>query len=112
LVAHAADKVLLIALDAADAELVEGWIADGSLPNLAGLRGRGAYGRLETASAGLSGATWPTFYTGALPPRHGRYHFLQWDSERMSYRRPTAGSIPLTPFWREIAAPERRVPSS
>ena len=109
MVAHAADKVLLIALDAADAELVEGWIADGSLPNLAGLRGRGAYGRLETASAGLSGATWPTFYTGALPPRHGRYHFLQWDSERMSYRRPTAGSIPLTPFWREIAAPERRV---
>jgi predicted AlkP superfamily phosphohydrolase/phosphomutase len=92
-------RVLLIGLDAAEPRLIEEWIADGSLPVLAALKQRGAYGRLRSSAEWLAGSPWPTFYTGRSPGDHGFYHHLGWSPDRMNAERPSPRTIPLVPFW-------------
>ena len=101
-------RVLLIALDAADPELVERWIADGSLPNLRNLQKIGLYGRLASSAKWLTGSPWPTFFTGRSPADHGIYQFLQWRAEEMQARRPTPDWLPVQPFWRDFGRDGRR----
>lgn len=100
---HTARRLVLIALDAAEPRLIERWMEDGSLPNLKALRERGAYGRLASSADWLAGSPWPTFYSGTLPSDHGFYHHLRWRADRMQAMRPSAESLPLTPFWRELS---------
>ncbi len=95
-------RVVLIGLDSAEATLIEPWISDGTLPNLRRLRERGAYGRLGSSAAQITGTPWPTFATSQSVTQHGYYHYLQWDPERMDYFRPGPGRLPLNPFWRRI----------
>jgi predicted AlkP superfamily phosphohydrolase/phosphomutase len=95
-------RLLLIGLDAADAELVERWTADGTLPHLAALRREGTWGRLSTAAAYLTGSPWPTFYTGQPPSEHGIYHDFQWRQERMEFAAPAADWLSVRPFWRAL----------
>jgi predicted AlkP superfamily phosphohydrolase/phosphomutase len=104
-----ASRVLLIGLDAADPVLVERWIADRSLPNLARLKSSGAYGRLASSARYLAGSPWPTFYTGQPPSHHGIYHDFQWRQETMGYARPSPQWLSATPFWRTLPADVRVV---
>ena len=101
-------RVLLIALDAAEPELVERWMADGSLPNLRNLRRIGLYGRLASSAKWLTGSPWPTFFTGRSPADHGVYQFLQWRADEMQARRPTPDWLPVQPFWRDFGRDGRR----
>src|SRR5215510_13453578 len=101
--------VLMIALDAAEPQLIEQWMNDGSLPNLQRLRARGGYGRLASTADWLAGSPWPSFYTGTTPADHGVYHFLQWRADHMALARPSPDWLPLRPFWRELSGTGRRV---
>ena len=92
----------MIGLDAADPILIERWLGDGTLPNLAVLRKSGIYGRLRTSARYLAGSPWPTFYTGQPPSHHGIYHDYQWRQEGMSYARPSPDWTTATPFWRTL----------
>jgi predicted AlkP superfamily phosphohydrolase/phosphomutase len=104
----ASGRVLMIGIDAAEPRLIEAWTEDGTLPNLASLRGRGAYGRLASSARWLVGSPWPTFYTGTGPEAHGLYHYLMWDPDRMEAVRPGREDFPSPPFWRRLG-PDRRV---
>jgi len=96
------NKVMAIALDAAEPSLIEKWIDEGFLKNLARLKSKGAYGRLASSADWLVGSTWPTFYTSTLPNKHGFYHYLQWVSSKMDYERPGPDWISAAPFWRSL----------
>jgi predicted AlkP superfamily phosphohydrolase/phosphomutase len=102
-------KVLMIGLDAAEFSLIESWMDEGVLPNLAILRERGACGRLKSTAEWLVGSPWPSFYTGTDPAEHGMYHYLVWRPEKMKVTRPTPDWMPLKPFWRDVAQAGRRV---
>lgn len=102
-------RVMMIGLDAAEARLIERWTDDGTLPNLARLRARGAYGRLSSSARWLVGSPWPTFYTGTGPETHGLYHYLMWDPDRMEAVRPGREDFPEAPFWRRLGPRDRRV---
>jgi predicted AlkP superfamily phosphohydrolase/phosphomutase len=102
------NRVLMIALDAAEPSLVERWIQEGRLPNLARLRECGGYGRLASSAELLAGSIWPTFHSGTLPGDHAHHHFIQWDKERMALLRPTTDWLPQRVFWRDAAAAGRR----
>jgi predicted AlkP superfamily phosphohydrolase/phosphomutase len=99
----------MVALDAGEPSLVERWIDDGSLPNLAALRDEGCYGRLASSADWLAGSIWPSFHTGTLPGDHGLYHFVQWHKERMDLIRPSPDWLPMQPFWRTLGKEGRRV---
>lgn len=101
-----APAVLMIGLDAADADYIEAHRAD--LPNISSLIGPRPLTRL--AAEPLSGSVWPTFLTETGPARHGVYHHLQWDAEAMRLRRTHPDWVgAVEPFWRDMARAGRRV---
>ncbi|QJF50281.1 alkaline phosphatase family protein [Roseobacter ponti] len=101
--------VIMIGLDAAEYSLIEEWMAEGALPNMASLAGRGSSGRLASTARWLVGSPWPSFYTSSSPADHGLYHYLQWRPEQMKHDRPGKDWLPLDPFWRSAARKGRRV---
>ncbi|NNF11888.1 MAG: hypothetical protein HKN72_01615 [Gemmatimonadetes bacterium] len=99
----------MIALDAAEPSLVERWMAEGRLPNLARIRERGSYGRLSSSAEWMAGSPWPTFHTGTDPGEHAHYHFVQWRKEDLNIVRPSPEWLPMPTFWREAGRSGRRV---
>ncbi len=96
------NKVLAIALDAAEPALIEKWMEEGDLKNLSSLRLKGSFGKLSSSADWLVGSPWPTFFTGTMPNKHGIYHYLQWRSDKMDYERPNPDWISAIPFWRKL----------
>jgi hypothetical protein len=70
-------RLLIIALDGADGVLLDRWSADGTLPNLAALRARGAATRLSAPEGITDDALWASFQYAAGLGEHGRYHGVQ-----------------------------------
>ncbi len=80
-------KVLVIGLDGATLDLIEPWVKDGRLPNLARLMKDGVYGVLESTIPPHTPVAWTSFMTGTKPGRHGIFDFVvpEPDSYRMRY---------------------------
>ncbi len=72
-------KVLVVGLDGADWAILDPLLAQGKLPNLAGLIQRGVRAKLLTISPMLSPVVWTTIATGVEPSRHGILDFLVQD---------------------------------
>lgn len=70
-----AKPLLIVGWDGATPELVEPWMADGTLPNLANLARRGGWAPLRSTLHPLSPAAWASAFTGLNPGRHGIYDF-------------------------------------
>ena len=101
--------VLMIGLDAAEITLIQQWMTDGLLPNLAALQRRGVLMELQSSAHWLVGAPWPAFYASSTPERFGMYHYLVWRPEKMAGERPNPTWMPLEPFWRQLPGSDRRV---
>ena len=89
-------KLIFLGLDGLEPELVERYLAEGKLPNMAALRERGRYSRLRTTYPALSPVAWATFATGSNPGKHN----LSISS--------TATSTPIFPSYRRPASTSRQ----
>jgi len=69
-------RIVVIALDGASPQLIEGWAREGHLPSLAALIERGAFGPLTSVVPPVTGAAWGSFLTGLSPGRHGVFEWL------------------------------------
>ncbi|HUV08965.1 MAG TPA: alkaline phosphatase family protein, partial [Spirochaetia bacterium] len=58
-------KLLVLGLDAALPDLLKKFSAEGAIPNLAGLMGRGVFSRVTTVFPPLTAAAWSAIVTGA-----------------------------------------------
>jgi len=94
--------ILLLGLDAADADVITTLIAEGRLPNLARLRETGRHGRLATPAARYAGGVWPTFYTGTDVPAHGVFHNKLWRPDAMRVEVASEDWIHSRPFWESL----------
>lgn len=103
------NRVLAIAIDAAEWTLVERWARDGTMPNMKRLYEKGARGRLISTVDWLAGTPWPSFYTGSYPPDHGFLFHLQWRPATMRHERPSNDWLPMTPFYRRFGEFGKRV---
>lgn len=70
------NKVVFLGLDGLEPDLVERYLSEGKLPNLAKLREQGRYSRLRTTYPPLSPVAWATFATGSNPGKHNLFDFL------------------------------------
>lgn len=68
-------RVLMIALDGADARRLDRWSEDGTLPNLAALRRRGVTRRLAVTPGATDDSLWASFQYAAAERDHGRWHY-------------------------------------
>jgi predicted AlkP superfamily phosphohydrolase/phosphomutase len=98
-------RILMLGIDALPPELVDRWCSDGTLPNMAAIRGRARCGRVSSGAAVFPGSVWPTFVTGSDVAHHGVYHAVQWDPAAMRIRTPTReGWLEVRPFWHDLAS--------
>jgi len=96
-------RVLMLGLDAADADVVERLMAQGRLPNLQRLRQEGVSGRLNSPAGQYAGAVWPTFYTGMDVPWHGVFHNKLWRPDAMRVEVAGEHWIDSRPMWEAVA---------
>jgi predicted AlkP superfamily phosphohydrolase/phosphomutase len=101
-------RVLLIGLDSADADLIDGWINAGFLPTFARLRQDGIHARLGTTAEVMHVSAWPTIYTGTTPGHHGLYHAYQIRAGEQLIHRTEPASAGQPPFWKFLDEAGRR----
>lgn len=102
--------VIVLGIDAANPALLKAWADDGTLPNLHRLMARGLVGDTRSLDGFFVGATWPSFYTGVSPARHGIHYQLQLRTGSYELYEPAAEQfVKAEPFWRVASAAGRRV---
>lgn len=100
--------VLAIGLDSAEPRLLDRWIDEGHLPNLARLRTESVHGRTGTTQSHITESAWGTFISGAEPAKSGLWGAYRFDPESYSTRYIPAGTPEdLPPFY--ALGPDRRV---
>jgi predicted AlkP superfamily phosphohydrolase/phosphomutase len=67
------NRLLVLALDMGDGELIRRWSGQGHLPHFKSLISAGTWIDLESTAQVLHTSTWPTFATGVQPGKHGVY---------------------------------------
>ncbi len=68
-------KILIIGLDGATFDVINPLIAEGRMPNLAGLMAAGASGSMQSSVPPVSGPAWISLATGMKPERTSIYDF-------------------------------------
>jgi hypothetical protein len=71
--------VIVLGLDGADWPLLQQFIADGAMPNLAKLAAEGAVSAPDTLHPPLSPLLWTSMLTGVSPLNHGILDFIRLD---------------------------------
>jgi predicted AlkP superfamily phosphohydrolase/phosphomutase len=104
-------KLIVLGIDAGSPALLRRWIDEGKLPAIGALVDRGMSGTVAGVEGLFVGSTWPTFYTGVLPGRHGIYRIQQIESGTYGFFRPfdRPDGIGGSPFWRLASRAGRRV---
>ncbi|MGA0706406.1 MAG: alkaline phosphatase family protein [Steroidobacteraceae bacterium] len=102
------NRVLLIGLDSADADLIEKWAGEGYLPNFAQLLTAQRFHRIATSSEYLHVSGWPSLYTGTNPGQHGMYHAYQVRSGVPGLLRTEPNWCAMPPFWQHLDAAGRK----
>ena len=103
-------RLLVLGIDAASPDLLDGWIADGTLPNLRMLAARGIVGRTRGVEGFHIGSTWPSLYTGTDPSHHGVHYLVQLVPGTYQLRYSATGDfVRGEPFWRSLSNAGRRV---
>lgn len=103
-------RLVVLGIDAGSPDLLDRWIADGSLPHLARLAATGTTGRTRGVEGFFIGATWPSMYTGTTPARHGVHYLLEL--ARGTYELRLAAQeafVRRPPFWRALSDAGQRV---
>ena len=81
-------RVLALGVDGASPDLLERWALDGTLPHVGSLVRRGLAGRTRSLDGFFVGSTWPSFFTGVTPARHGLHYQVQLEPGTDRYHRP------------------------
>ncbi|SLM30397.1 conserved hypothetical protein [Desulfamplus magnetovallimortis] len=71
------NKVFVVGLDGATVGLIEKWVKEGKLPNIANLMHEGAYGKLKSVPNLNSAPAWTSMMTGKNPGKHGIFYFYE-----------------------------------
>ena len=77
LLAQDKPKVVVLGFDGADAHLVEKWMDEGKLPNLAQLRADGGFAPLRPTNPPQTPVSWSSFATGTNPGKTEIFDFLK-----------------------------------
>jgi predicted AlkP superfamily phosphohydrolase/phosphomutase len=93
-------RVVVLGLDGLDPDLVDKFLQEGLLPNLAQLKEEGTYARLGTTWPPLSPVAWSSFSTGSNPGKHNIFDFI---TPNKSNYRPQMSSV-------RIRGPRRTLP--
>lgn len=101
--------VLLVGLDAADANLTLRWAEAGHLPAISALLEAGQAVPIENPPGLYTGAVWPSFATGVPLGEHGRYFYRQFCPDSYRATRIQSSDLVHEPFWIPLSREGKRV---
>jgi predicted AlkP superfamily phosphohydrolase/phosphomutase len=87
-------KLVILGFDGMDPHLLEKWMAEGKLPNIAALAKQGGFSPLQTTHSPESPTAWASFATGVNAGKHNIYDFLVRDTNTYL---PDLGMVTRTP---------------
>ncbi|WNM58761.1 alkaline phosphatase family protein [Candidatus Nitrospira allomarina] len=103
-------KVVLLGIDAGSRDLFKRWAQDGTLPTMQALFAKSMVGATMSTPGLFVGSTWPTWYTGVNPGKHGIHSLHQLQSGTYELHPTYAGeSVKREPFWNHLSRAGRRV---
>src|SRR5215471_12044963 len=73
-------KLVILGFDGMDPRLLEKWMGEGKLPNIAALAKQGGFYPLQTTHSPESPTAWASFATGVNAGKHNIYDFLVRDT--------------------------------
>src|SRR6185369_7267600 len=100
--------LVVVGLDGATLDLIRPWIADGTLPHLARLCDRGAWGRLRSTIPPATFPAWTSLVTGVNPGRHGVLDFTERVPGTYRVRFVNGGRRRAAALWTRCNAAGRR----
>ena len=101
--------LVLIAIDAGDKDLIEGWIDEGRLPTLARLRASGCHGRLVGPEHACEHGSWLTTFSGVSRSVHGYYSYRQLEPGAYRLENFSPREAKARPFWADLRGSGKRV---
>ncbi len=102
-------RVLIIGLDAATFDLIEPWVAQGDLPNLARLMKDGAHGRLASTLQPATAPAWVSFMTGMNQGQHGLYDFVRRRADSYSLEVTNGSHVAAPLMFETLSRLDQRV---
>ncbi len=103
-------RILFLVIDAGDRELLQQWAADGTLPALDAFLAGSLVGETASVDGLYEGSTWPSFYTGVNPARHGFHRLFQIEPGTYDFRPRLPGEfVHQAPFWSRLSRAGRKV---
>jgi predicted AlkP superfamily phosphohydrolase/phosphomutase len=94
--------IVLLGFDATEIDLIDRLVEEGRMPNLAALRLRGRWGRIQTQPPNFLSLVWSTFYTSMRLGQHGWYFNKLWNCDRQQIEYVTSQWLPMRPFWESL----------
>jgi predicted AlkP superfamily phosphohydrolase/phosphomutase len=91
----------ILQFDAASASVLDRMLADGRLPNLAGLRHRGVWHDLDAPATQFAAGAQHTLYSGVELGDHGLFYPFQWSAEEQRVHYMSAFEAPA-PLWERL----------
>jgi len=102
-------RFLLIGLDGAEPTLLEKWLGEGRLPNLARIRERGALLPCASTTPCATFPAWTTCVTGVNPGKHGVFDFTRMVDGDYAIRFTNATSRAAPALWNLLSDAGKRV---
>lgn len=102
-------RTLVIGIDGGTFSVLEKLIADGLMPNLAGLVETGASGILRSVLPPITGPAWRSFATGCNPGKHGLIDFVYLDQQTKRVQVSNTANSKLPTIWSEVSRHGRKV---
>jgi hypothetical protein len=97
------ERVLVVALGEASADLVLDWARAGELPTLHKLMHDGVSGRITCPQPFITPQMWGTVLTGTNPGRHGLFDFWQRGPDGR-FHEIVGADLKAPPVWRHVNA--------
>lgn len=105
-------RLLVLAVDAGDKDLIMQWAREGVLPTFRSLLDTSAVAHTSNPVGFVVGSVWPSFWTGLQPDDHGRYCYTQFRTGTYDHYDVTPTETRGEPFWRRSARTGVGLPSS
>jgi len=102
-------QVLVIGLDGATFKLIDPYVRQGLLPNIAALLARGTRSVLTSTNPPITSAAWPSFATGVNPGKHGIYDFVRRSSRGYEPIPVIAGDRKVDAIWNILSRHGKKV---
>jgi predicted AlkP superfamily phosphohydrolase/phosphomutase len=93
------DRIVILGLDACDADLVELLSKEGRMPFLTSLMKSGVWARFTPTKVFFNDSPLPTFNTGVSPAKHAYYNYLLIKRGTTEIERIGAYHCRYLPFW-------------